>query len=105
MIVKVFNNESAQDELCILEFQGEIIGDLNDTLSYIEIKSKTTAHMDLGQHTLDGDIIKLKNPFMILEKVKKASDDNTGESGSMSIQGIVKNKIIFKSRPQPKRLI
>jgi hypothetical protein len=28
MIIKVINEETAQEELCLLEFQGELVGDL-----------------------------------------------------------------------------
>ena len=99
MIVKVQNTESATDEWCILEFQGEILGDLAGDLGQIEV-TKSAAHMEIGQHTLEGDIVKLKNPFMVLEKVKSNDDKAT-----LSMRGLVQNKIIFKTRPRPKRLV
>ena len=56
------------------------------------------AEMDLGQHFLEGSVITLKTPFLVVEKNKADVDD---ESSPMSIEGYVKKKIIFKTRPKP----
>ena len=98
MIVKVLNTESATDEWCILEFQGEVLGDLHGDLGHIEV-SKSVAAMDIGQHTLEGDVVKLKNPFMVLEK------DKNSNNTPLTMRGFVQNKVIFKTRPRPKRMV
>lgn len=54
--------------------------------------------MDIGQHFLEGSVVKLKNPFLIVEKHRKMDDD---EAFPMTIEGLVKTKIIFKTRPKP----
>ena len=53
--------------------------------------------MDIGQHFLEGNIITLKMPFLVVEKVPSADE----VSSPMSIEGVVKKKIIFKTRPKP----
>ena len=78
MIVRVRNAESACDEWAVLEFQGEIIGDLHGDLGHITVTDKA-AFMDIGQHTLEGDVVTLKSPFMVLEKEKGA--------GQQAVQG------------------
>ena len=99
--VEVRNSDLGAYEWCILEFQGEIINaETNRDLGNIEV-TENTAHMDLGQHTLEGDIVKLKAPFMVLEKKKATEEDQA----SMSIGGVVYKKIIFKQRPRPKRIV
>ena len=56
--------------------------------------------MDIGQHFLEGSVVKLKAPFLIVEKHK--NDANAGpESAPMSVEGYVKTNIIFKTRPKP----
>lgn len=49
------------------------------------------ATMDIGQHSLQGKIKNLERPMMILEKY----------GIDYVIQGVVKRKVIFDSRPQP----
>ena len=63
----------------------------------IIFKQDGKAEMDIGQHFLEGNIITLKMPFLVVEKVE-------GESAApapLSIEGVVKKKIIFKTRPKP----
>ena len=59
--------------------------------------------MELGQHILEGEIISLKNPFII---ANAKNDDNMDESApenyDMKVGGLVYKKIIFKTRPKPK---
>jgi chromosome transmission fidelity protein 8 len=55
--------------------------------------------MDIGQHFLEGSVIKLKTPFLIIEKHKRA--DGSEEAPNLSVEGYVKTKIIFKTRPKP----
>ena len=59
--------------------------------------------MECGQHFLEGSIVDLKSPFMVLEKVT----DHDGEGGEINgtgrtnILGFAKSKIIFNTRPKP----
>jgi|TARA_B110000091_G_C13567098_1_gene370979 hypothetical protein len=129
MIVQVHNTESKLTEWCLLEFQGDIVGDLpGNELGKIEI-TKDVASMELGQHLLQGNVMKLKSSFIVLEKQNSSSsgssseavndpavgklnmemDEHEGsnseeklEGNSMTVEGIVNTKIIFKTRPRPK---
>jgi len=76
MIVRVQNNDTACDEWAMLEFQGEILGILQGDLGHIEV-TQAEAFMDIGQHTLEGEVVKLKSPFMVLEKEKDATTATT----------------------------
>jgi hypothetical protein len=106
MLVRVFNTEHSCQEWCLLEFQGEILGDLTSDLGNIELK-KDVAYMDLGQHTLEGIVIKLKTAFLVVEKEKSDGVEYTSSSAEeacLFMRGIVQSKIIFKQRPRPKRV-
>jgi hypothetical protein len=106
MLVKVFNTEHSCEEWCLLEFQGEILGNLTSDLGNIELK-KDIAYMDLGQHTLEGNVIKLKTAFLVVEKEKHEgleSASSTGDEACLFMRGVVQSKIIFKQRPRPKRV-
>lgn len=54
--------------------------------------------MDIGQHFLEGNVVHLKTAFLIVEKHKLEQDQ---ECAPMTIEGYVKTKIIFKTRPKP----
>lgn len=47
---------------------------------------------------LDGQVSTLKNPYLVIEKV----ENSVTTTGSFDMIGIVKKKILFKSRPKPK---
>lgn len=58
--------------------------------------------MDIGQHFLEGNVVQLKTAFLIVEKHKLDQDlSDVGGSRPMTIEGYVKTKIIFKTRPKP----
>jgi chromosome transmission fidelity protein 8 len=62
--------------------------------------------MDIGLHLLEGNVVKLKLPFLVVEKKKnkrninEISNDKSTES-SLEILGVIRKKIIFKTRPKP----
>jgi hypothetical protein len=51
--------------------------------------------MKIGQHSLEGEIISLKQPFLVVERRMKSDDS------CMDVLGVVKKKAIFKTRPKP----
>lgn len=73
-----------------------------------------SALMDIGLHLLEGNVVKLKLPFLVIEKRKRTRslsnleressgiDSNVTELPSLDIVGVVRKKIIFKTRPKPK---
>lgn len=52
--------------------------------------------MEIGQHFLEGSIVGLKKPFLVIDKLAK------NENGAkLEIIGYAKKKIIFNTRPKP----
>ncbi len=117
MIVRVLNSGTGLDEYCLLEFQGEILGDLTGELGSIMINGGT-AEMDIGQHVLEGSVITLKLPFLVLEKYGAVCSHSSSSSSSSSISspspssntntstmevcGVARKKVLFKTRPKPR---
>lgn len=116
MLVQISGGD-AQGEWCLLEFQGEILGDLQGELGTLIVKGKT-AEMEIGQHVLEGEVVVLKTPFLVVEK-SAAEAAATGEEGgkgsggaegagsgssNMSVSGVATRKILFSARPKNKRI-
>ncbi|XP_018569517.1 chromosome transmission fidelity protein 8 homolog [Anoplophora glabripennis] len=92
--------EGLSNEWAIIELQGDleshsesslegkIIGDLYFTKSGSPV-------LIIGHHLLYGKETKLEKPFALLEKRK------TDSSTEYLVKCIIKNKIIFKTRPKP----
>lgn len=92
MIIRLDQGPGREDELCILEFQGEITGEFDgNKLGSIKLNDDKTAVMLVGRHKLEGRLVELKSPFLVVEKTSDAG-------GSLLIQGVAKSKIIFKHR-------
>jgi hypothetical protein len=113
MIVRIKGKDDLE-ELAIVEFQGEILGDMEGELGELQIKG-TKVDMTLGQHTLVGKVVDLKNPFLVVEKkpisegMAVVEPTSEGEEGStresrMACHGIVQKKILFNTRPTPIRM-
>jgi hypothetical protein len=54
--------------------------------------------MDIGQHFLEGSVVTLKAPFLVVETHRREGKE---QAPAMTIEGYVKTKIIFKTRPKP----
>lgn len=95
MIVRL--EQGGEDELCILEFQGEIMGELDGAkLGSIKVNEDKTVVIFVGQHKLEGHLVDLKSPLLVLEK--NAELGNESSERNLVIQGVAKKKIIFKHR-------
>lgn len=76
------------DSDCIQEgFGGKKFGD-------IHFDESGTPILVLGHHTMTGKITKVSPPFGVL-----AAERN--EKGEYSVEAIIREKIIFKTRPKP----
>lgn len=113
MIVRIKGTDELE-ELAIVEFQGEILGNTLGELGTLQIKG-TQVDMTLGQHTLVGKVVDLKNPFLVVEKKPKVTEDSTEDSvmqvddddvveSRMACHGVVRKKILFATRPTPIRM-
>jgi hypothetical protein len=105
MLIKINNSNCNDDEWCILELQGEVIGELDDNaLGTIVINNNNTAIMNIGQLVLEGTVITLKSPFIVMEKKitnNMVMDDDSSNNSTLDIEGYAYKKIIFNSRPRP----
>lgn len=106
MLIKLENGVKSRNEWCLLEFQGEIVGDLvGNELGKLLVKDEGRVEMEIGGHFLEGSIVRLKMPFLIIQKVTNDSKDNISQGcdsdATIPIQGYVRSKIIFKTRPKP----
>ena len=78
MIIRLDQGSGNEDELCILEFQGEITGQLNGSkLGSIKVNEDRTVVILVGQHKLEGNMVELKSPLLVLEK-----NSETGSNSS-----------------------
>ena len=96
MLIQITSTDNIL-EWCILEFQGEITGAekfREEFLGELIVKGESV-DMIIGQHTLNGKVVKLPKPFLIVEKLKDAS------AHTMETLGVVRKKVIFSSRPKP----
>ena len=60
------------------------------------IRKDGKVEMEVGLHTLDGEVVSLKQPLLVIEKKNGPNDEH------MEIMGIVKKKVLFKTRPKPR---
>jgi hypothetical protein len=93
MIVQIISSsDSDTKDWCILEFQGEILGDeMAGFLGSLRVKGDDVI-MGIGQHVMWGKIETLANPFLVVDQT---------ESG-LETKGFARKKIIFNERPKPK---
>ena len=65
------------------------------------------AEIGIGPHQLEGQVVPLKLPFLVLEK-RKRKDMSSGEAeggeddAPLKILGVARKKILFKNRPKPR---
>lgn len=69
--------------------------------------------MDIGLHLLEGNVVNLKLPLLAVEKkrtraaaengLEESSEDSISArtSSTLEIVGVIRKKIIFKTRPKP----
>ena len=74
-----------------MEVQGEVLGNLTGPLGQLTVTGKA-AVLEIGQHVLDGEVVTLKQPLLVVEK---------GEA--VGLAGVVRTKLVFRSRPKTKR--
>jgi hypothetical protein len=124
MLIQLKNCEevTGNAEWCILEFQGELLGDMqpgSNVGELLEIKvcpsscirnpseliyiwlvlvfssimsQGSDIKMTIGQHILEGTISTLSKPFAIFES----------DGDCLDMKGVIRKKILFKIRPKPR---
>ncbi|EDV25472.1 uncharacterized protein TRIADDRAFT_55593 [Trichoplax adhaerens] len=103
-------------EWCLIELQGRLeqsdgCSESTDPakVGNIYFDDKNTPYIIIGSHILDGKVVQIDKPLVVLEKgtlndQSSESDmnhENKNKSVEYSIKGIIKTKLIFKSRPKP----
>lgn len=70
--------------------------------------------MKLGNHFLEGSVVKLKTPYLIMdsddedESIDNHIEDDEKDDNllkKLKIKALIKSKIIFKTRPKPYKRI
>ena len=101
MIIEIANVDGeARKEWALVEVQGEVLGDLNGPLGQISISGKI-AVLEIGQHILEGEVVSLKQSFLVIEK----SLNGVSNIQSNSVAGVIRKKIVFSSRPKTKKIV
>ncbi|KAJ2797278.1 hypothetical protein H4R20_005240, partial [Coemansia guatemalensis] len=101
--IAIVYDKNNQREFCLLEAQGSLETDSASGLqgqrdfATIERLDADKVQMKIGVHRVEGSVVRLKKPFAVL---KKRSDESTTSSDvCYDIEAIVKEKILFKMRP------
>ncbi|XP_012090278.1 putative uncharacterized protein DDB_G0287975 [Jatropha curcas] len=102
-------------EWAIVELQGvvEVQPSFQDRLQNLEIgelcrpSSQENYTFTVGYHELTGSKLTLKKPLLVLKKVKYmdvdqgcGSDDDSSNKVELDVIGIIRHKILFKTRPK-----
>ena len=58
--------------------------------------------MTIASHELKGKVIELKEPFLVLRKRKRSSNEEEDKKGNVEfeITGMIKKKVLFDNYPK-----
>ncbi|OAY48274.1 putative uncharacterized protein DDB_G0287975 [Manihot esculenta] len=99
-------------EWAIVELQGavEVQPSFQDRLQNLVIgelcrpSSQENYTFTVGYHELTGSKVTLKKPLLVLKKLKSMDLDQGSENGPAEVEldviGIIRHKILFKTRPR-----
>ncbi|VDP88469.1 unnamed protein product [Echinostoma caproni] len=113
MIVKIFSPSEKSEDWILMELQGELVSRSGETLSgkligdlhFSKQASVFALQLQLiiqgepvfivGHHVLFGKLIAMEKPFVVTKK-----SQNNGHT-EYHVVGVVRKKLIFKTRPRP----
>ncbi|KAJ0042185.1 hypothetical protein Pint_17419 [Pistacia integerrima] len=110
--IKCSCGEGSCPEWAIIEVQGvvEVQPSFQDRLQNLEIgqlcrpSSQENYTFTIGYHELTGSKVALKKPMLVLKKVKcmdiDQSSDNQSPGTELEVVGIIRHRILFKTRPK-----
>ncbi|EOA15225.1 hypothetical protein CARUB_v10028619mg [Capsella rubella] len=106
--VKCRCGEDECSEWAIVELQGvvETQASFEGSIQNLEIgrlchteSSQETYTFTVGYHELIGSKVTLKKPLLVLKKLQL--DEDSGKGTELEVVGIIRTKILFKTRPKP----
>ncbi|ORZ38215.1 chromosome transmission fidelity protein 8 [Catenaria anguillulae PL171] len=93
-------------ELVVIELQGSLecddgvfSGQHLGKFTYANSSDSGNPELIIGNHRLEGKLVKMSKPFAVLEKTQRAVDVGV-DPVEWRVRGIVKYKYMFKTRPQ-----
>ncbi|CAN7066375.1 unnamed protein product [Brassica rapa subsp. trilocularis] len=108
--VKCGCGEEGCSEWTIVELQGvvETQSSFQGSVQNLEIgrlchsdSSQESYTFTVGYHELTGSKVTLKKPLLVLKKLQKCTDGSSEKETELEVAGIIKSKILFKTRPKP----
>ncbi|KAJ2754884.1 hypothetical protein H4S06_003504 [Coemansia sp. BCRC 34490] len=109
--IRISYNKQSQKEFCLLEAQGSLEtdqqGGLRGQQRFAEIRRAGNGSKDVvmvvGIHRLPGTVVPLAKPLAVLRKRHSPGLDDSGNNHNSSIvygiEAIIKEKFLFKVRP------
>ncbi|KAI8982577.1 hypothetical protein BDB01DRAFT_793239 [Pilobolus umbonatus] len=98
--IKSHEHANTVKDLVFLEFRGTIDSGMIIDLSDVKIGQltleKDTAILVIGQNKIYGKKVNLLKPFAVIRK----QEENMGEDTTYEVVTILKDKYVFKDRPQ-----
>mmetsp|Transcript_39982 Transcript_39982/g.102270 ORF Transcript_39982/g.102270 Transcript_39982/m.102270 type:complete len:118 (+) Transcript_39982:338-691(+) len=106
MIVPVNCGCGECPEWVMVELQGELALREADEMTQegfdvgvMCMKDKAEINLTIGYHRLDGKVMPLKKPIVIMEKSGGGPSDEK-QGAQFSVAGVIRSKILFKNRPK-----
>lgn len=83
-------------------FQGSVQNLDIGRLCHSDSSSQDNYTFTVGYHELTGSKATLKKPLLVLKKLQKCTDGDPSEKETeLEVVGIIRSKILFKTRPKP----
>ncbi|CAH8391637.1 unnamed protein product [Eruca vesicaria subsp. sativa] len=106
--VKCGCGEDECSEWTIVELQGVVETQSSFQGSVQSLEIGRLCHSDssqytftVGYHELTGSKVTLKKPLLVLKKLQKCTDGSSQKETELEVVGIIRSKILFKTRPKP----
>ncbi|GKV04971.1 hypothetical protein SLEP1_g17046 [Rubroshorea leprosula] len=95
-------------EWAIIELQGvvEVQPSFQGSLQNLQIgrlcrpSSQESYTFTVGYHELVGSRVALKKPLLVMKKTKQISEGSSSPEVELEVIGIIRQKILFKTRPK-----
>ena len=107
-MLKILPSLNDKNQRKLIEIQGDILHTFEESyenMTFGTIEEKQNVYTLLvGNHLLEGKLVKLKNPLILLKKQKGINmNDNelTKSTKELELKEIFYEKILFSSRPVP----